>query len=1413
MAKCWLFIVCAVAVVGANADDLSDFSNNLATDIGPLLVLFGESMTRQYLSESTSFLDYFIFAMAPIGILTAVVSTIRVCGHSSLRAFIGRSQEGDGVVEAELCTSTSRDVCELFNRGGITRVLGRPNILELVHVRGPEVSHPDPDKAGLFLFRSYLEKEEPDTSGWKKLEGSSVQGEVDGNKPSRANLFAPNPNLSLNVGIVKRSRWVFFAVGAAGFILQAGVLALAGIGVWILHWNLNGDASSSTGYAPVMFIAGTILMCGGMWSCAALIGQSTHELCYRRQASSPTSRLLWLQPGPQVIGDQSFDSFAYFENKNNPLQVWTSSKKDFDEKFELYTFLAASAVLIGYIMQFIGLRGMKAWVSLAQLGATIVMSILRGSLRMQRLNRGANKLGDMPDLVVGHELDWLAFELAQQEAQQGSFWHISGQYEKAVDVETQNSGSTNASQAHETSSQDNGKDGPAPTSSPHSPTTSPEHQSGQVDYKDLLPIRVRLAHLTGHISLSNIEDREYQKWKDGYVKVRTKAGKLSAAICQAAESLPQKEYPKSDIVLRIKAVTSPNIGDRATHREQLISVTLKPPPESTQTGWKIDSARLEAILGLWMWSLVSDERLETKDDSSHKTSLAEIIERARIVSAGPDNNTWDHKSNRQGEMDLWLGPNAIKLPDTTLTLDNDDDYGLINLWRKHKSDTESDRDYWSKEEDKSQSYGSLQRFCGWNPVYESLRSGPLDSIRKLRVQFYSTNLSLLDICAQELFAALTISLTGLLSVGETTLVESAGNVRLDNPTVSALAKAFVEGGLGSYSDAILCIVPAFGNQLPLPAPKVMLEALMGEAETYRKKSEWKRAEILLRWACQRYCRSDGREEGSTPTASDSRFIAKALRATGELYRWSLAHRLDDDRKKFGIKGVEWMTEGYSSAGQSNPEVTEILDCYQAIAKKIAEGPAGKGWVQDTDGIQGTGRTQHPLLQAIQDRTRKEALYHLCFITTGEFGSEYLEPALPLAVRNDWSEVVYAILEMKANPNSQDEDGRTAISYCAQFGYQSYLRPFIDLGTFLDQPDKDQRTPLHWAAQTGRIYASKLLLDTGHVDLNRRDVAGWTPLRWAAEKGHEAVVRLLLEKGADTEATDKDGWTPLRRAAENGHEAVVRLLLEKGAELESKDEEYTNIQLSIAARYGHEAVVRLLLEKGADTEAKDKDKDGWTPLRWAAENGHEAVVRLLLEKGAELEAKDEDYRQTPLGRAAENGHEAVVRLLLEKGADTEATDKDGWTPLRWAAEKGHEAVVQLLLEKGAELESKDEEYNNIQLSIAARYGHEAVVRLLLEKGAKLESKDKDYGQMPLWWAAENGHEAVMKLLLEKGADTEAKDEDDGRTPLRWAAENGHEAVVQLLLEKGADTEAKDNGGRTPLSWAAENGHESVVRLLK
>ena len=57
----FMFLILALGVGGAFASEVNDFTNNLATDLGPLLTLFGEGMTKQYLSKSTTFVDYLIF--------------------------------------------------------------------------------------------------------------------------------------------------------------------------------------------------------------------------------------------------------------------------------------------------------------------------------------------------------------------------------------------------------------------------------------------------------------------------------------------------------------------------------------------------------------------------------------------------------------------------------------------------------------------------------------------------------------------------------------------------------------------------------------------------------------------------------------------------------------------------------------------------------------------------------------------------------------------------------------------------------------------------------------------------------------------------------------------------------------------------------------------------------------------------------------------------------------------------------------------------------------------------------------------------------------------------------------------------------------------------------------------------------
>lgn len=70
--------------------------------VGPLLALFGERVATQYLRHSTRRLESLIFACAPLGILTAVTSAIRVGGDRRLKAMIGRAEEPEAVAEIEL---------------------------------------------------------------------------------------------------------------------------------------------------------------------------------------------------------------------------------------------------------------------------------------------------------------------------------------------------------------------------------------------------------------------------------------------------------------------------------------------------------------------------------------------------------------------------------------------------------------------------------------------------------------------------------------------------------------------------------------------------------------------------------------------------------------------------------------------------------------------------------------------------------------------------------------------------------------------------------------------------------------------------------------------------------------------------------------------------------------------------------------------------------------------------------------------------------------------------------------------------------------------------------------------------------------------------------------------------------------
>lgn len=91
-------------------------------------------------------------------------------------------------------------------------------------------------------------------------------------------------------------------------------------------------------------------------------------------------------------------------------------------------------------------------------------------------------------------------------------------------------------------------------------------------------------------------------------------------------------------------------------------------------------------------------------------------------------------------------------------------------------------------------------------------------------------------------------------------------------------------------------------------------------------------------------------------------------------------------------------------------------------------------------------------------------------------------------------------------------------------------------------DVENWTPFLWTVKKGWTQVVLQFLEM-NVDIGLKDKNEQTPLPWAADNGHEAVVRLLLKTGkVDVELKDKWRWTLLSRAATKAHKAVVKLLL-------------------------------------------------------------------------------------------------------------------------------------------------------------------------------------------------------------------------------------------------------------------------------
>lgn len=1149
------------------------FADNFAGDLAPIVVLFGEQVTKQFLSESTTFLDSIIFGVAPLGVITAVVSVIRVWGNASLKAFIGRAQEAHGIAEAELCSSTSRDVCELWSNGGISRVFGRPKILEYVYTKTNDFYPQGGAKPTCGIHeakRFFLRESLKPGSTWREIEPKKST-----KTSQESDEFAPHPNLSLNIGIRPFGKWWHVLFAVLGVSIQSGFFVY---GAWATYFarHLWQDNKPPEKWAFPIAATGTALMVVGMALCAMLIERSTYERRFKktngakdRKNESPSAQavMFWLQPGGQTIGDQVFNAFSYWEPKGEYI---TSYQVD-DSKFtrsgiRAYIFWPALLfTLIGFVHQFVGLRGLHASVTLYQLVATVIMAIVRALLRSKRLGRGENRLQGQLEHVEGHELDWNALQierafndcLSMPQASFRRLWYIAdlspSQNPRVtfrdirgtswLSSEMQNGkgivgfyresdlsqarreiycveSALNWIQAHEKQEIDGKDDGP--------------NEGARI-----LCYRTRLAYLTGD---GNTELG--QPWD---TEIRQTAKSLRKAIQAAATHIFTRMKLVEDwkdvdalvwsstCLLMDPRQSSDSDGDSSG---QILPIHFLLSRVDGQ--WLIDPDQLEAVLGLWLWSRKSEDKYPDITD--------------KVLYITDQNKKEELKANLR----VWISQ---------------------KLWIK-----EDPLAIISTPTPSSQNSATLsspaQFFTSLSIPSRILRSRGVDHAGFGKPVMLSTRYSTgsqLQLMAQDIFVLFLSRIVHILqpltNIEQESLKGGGTKMGLDipldepfrwlrDPNLEALAEILVSNGLDSRETALVNIVPSFQQSGKLPTVETVARQLFATARAQRANGNHQECEAILH---------------NLVDLGQHNMQASAIRALGELYRFTVRSKKASERD-FGLRGFDTLCNMDGLSDESD----QVRGYYNAVALYFQ--------TKTSDQTSSTQATQEP--KPLESESQNIRPFGLLLITDFDRkpSSQRQMQFLEWAIEHNFPELIEDLRYINQNLILSDKCGgnHTPLTWAIQKDSDmETFRSLLDWRSTKRGSDSEKNTLLLKIASSGQHKYAEVLLQAG-ADPNVHGSIGYA-LQTALDEHHYEVAQQLIKGGADVNAWDSNatntaGWfnSPLHYVIEDSDEAVrmVDLLIAAGADVNAPAS-YGGTALKIASDCKNKKLVEMLLAAGAN----------------------------------------------------------------------------------------------------------------------------------------------------------------------------------------------------------------------------------------
>ncbi|ETS83858.1 hypothetical protein PFICI_05734 [Pestalotiopsis fici W106-1] len=1318
-------LLCAIVLaVGVAAEDGDDFANNLLSDLAPLLALFGERVTMQFMSQSLGWADNIILAMVPLGIITIISSAIRVGGPSFLKALIGRARENLAIAEQELMSSTSKEVCELWNGHEVVRCMGSCPVSEFICLLpGPPivwngdvtVMKFDEVLEKHFLERGRLFLSFPTFSTstqvgelnltllleektWKDMykrirnaispnspkgQKEVIKIESKPKKPLASIIITRNPgidapNVSLN-SHSHTSRAELRMVAVLGIIFQLGVLIFSGCAVYhpTLEVRLQKDGNPVARYAFPCNAIGTVLLVVGMLLCAHVVESSTSEKTFR-PSNNLKAQLVWLQQ-KKTVNDQVFDSFAiYAKTKRASITTsrrWSEDKTTQDQSdklsvgvldqqppsqppastatsspdvtrlphpqgdvLEMKTILGTTIGLCGFIVQFVGLRGLHWSASIVQLGVVLLMTGLRAWVR-----RGLAKPPCCQHILSEFELDWFATTFA--DAKKAPWWpDVQNKENKRWSLDRLEATDTGFGNISE-------------------------------------PPQSELPHLHAH---------RVMKIRRDLAQLASWHGPVSAEAISIARSIEVTMdffFRDTEELNYTWALNSP------TH--DLVVLRL----HRENGKWQAYADELEAALSLWLFSV---DKAENDDELDHlnKSPIGDAQDdkwlRAKGLSAKNSLRILgSYSQSLHRDLWWWIPHETTRIISLTEVGDTTDLAQPLSV-RTHRivgsgrisRHTGKETRYGIKELPEINFNSKSSRNSdekGENDNTTITTTEDEDSQKRLAVEF---NGPLRSLFAQDIFSSFWVSAAKTLT--ESSFTEPAeiysnhttsnepwrsfsSSISLRNEQFTKLARTIQSTGLGSLDDIYLSMIPPLSAANKLPPVSHVIDLARHHAEPHEYQQRWNEASYVYLWLFS----------VAKTFPADSEFATQAIAVVVEFLR----------------------------------QVSSALDFCERLAlePELDIYPNQRRWENkgdiNTKDVLGWTPLHYAGLPS----------------PSGTVLAPYLR-VFPLGMSE---------LEV----NSQDLLGWTPLHYACgtKKPAVSFIRELVRSGADINIQGRDGVAPIHCAAMNGNLEVVNLLAESG-ANIDIQDASGKTPLLWACISRNRGTVEYLL-KNANTKLRDGDGRTALHLAATFADDKTVSWLLEHGADALAVDREVM-APLHCAAECGHLEIVQLLCQVGkADVNAKDGYQT--TPLHYAVLGGHEPVVRWLVrESEADLNAKN--WRDMmPLHYAALCGHEAIVKCLIkEAGADAEARGgEEKGTAIYFAVRGRHESIVQFLIDQKVNIEANSILEEPV-LHLAVRRRALGIAKLLLDAGAREYRNYK--GQTALDLAGEE-RDAFTKLF--------------------------------------------------------------------